>query len=246
MIAEQRMAHDTFFGHVASRAPGVADGTNRGFFPGCRIVTILTGRIIAPGFVSNIDVRVMTGRAFQLAETLVKATAQDNSLTRESDSVRRILKQPQCVEIVVLGRRAVAGAAHLYLRKPLHPAGMKDVFPRRLAVTNGHDVLGPWAVAALAAHTHLVAGRCLAHSIVARCMTAKALGDLLLGQLSSQTLARGLGVAFGSAGREIDTLEAGVPGQPAFDQLAVIGAGDGRDALYTAAESLFKYGQTLI
>jgi hypothetical protein len=128
VVAEQRMPHDTFFGHMATRAFGVAHGTNRRFLLGGNVVTTLTTRIVAPGLVSNVNVRIMTSRAFQLAETLIRTSAQDNSLTRESDTVRRILEQPQRVEIIVLRWRAVTAAAHLCLRKPIHSARLKNVF----------------------------------------------------------------------------------------------------------------------
>ncbi len=45
-----------------------------------------------------IDMGVMTRRAFQFAETLVKATAQDNSLTRESHTVGVLVKFGEILE----------------------------------------------------------------------------------------------------------------------------------------------------
>ena len=79
----------------------------------------------------------------------------------------------------------MTAAAQPCLPNPLHPARMKNMLPRRLASANGGDVLGTRAVAALAAHSHLVAGRCLPLPIVARRMAAEALGDLFLRQFSA-------------------------------------------------------------
>jgi hypothetical protein len=245
MFGEHRVRHHLLPGHMTRGAALLRDGTDLRAPPRTWHVARDASPFERRSLGRDIGIRIVARCTTEAAIGFIKATAEDQPLTWETNGIRGLLDRPDRLEIPILRRRPVAHSAHLHLRESIQTAWVKDSLIRPGPSLHGGYVLSARPMAPLATYTHVVPGGSRLIGRRPGRMASQTLNSFVLPQRPSQALGDGMRRELRRTRREIEPLRGCIPAQAAFSQGTVAQMSDGRNSFNSTPEGPFQYQAVL-